>query len=91
VSRRPPLRALAGFGLFVLWLAFLAVFLSGDTYCHDPATGETGIDALDHCVSHHPLGLSLDIEDDWPLWSFVVMPLALGVVWWPWRPWRKPR
>jgi hypothetical protein len=43
--------------LFVLWLAFLALYALGDDYCFDAATQRSGIDALGHCASHHPLGL----------------------------------
>src|SRR3954451_24062020 len=83
-------RAIAGFGVFVLWLGFLALFATGDLSCFDPATGRSGIDALDHCASHHPLGLRMRISDAWPFWSFVIVPALLVVIWWPYRPrWRR--
>jgi len=77
--------------LFVLWLAFLALYALGDDYCFDAATQRSGIDALGHCASHHPLGLPLVLQEDWAFWSFFgVLPL-LAWVWWPWRPWRPAR
>ena len=82
-------RAIAGVALLALWLAFLAAVATGHDYCFDPATGRSGIDALDHCASHHPLGLPVVIDDDVVLWSFLLVPVALAVVWWPWRPWRR--
>jgi hypothetical protein len=85
VQRR---RAIAGFALFVLWLAFLSLYLVGDSYCYDSATGNSGIDALGHCATHEPLGLPLVIGDGWAFLSFAVVPLALGMIWWPYRPTR---
>jgi hypothetical protein len=35
-------RAVAGFVLFALWLAFLAAFNSGNVYCFDKETGRSG-------------------------------------------------
>jgi hypothetical protein len=70
-------------------MAFLAAYATGDNFCVDPATGRSGIDALDHCASHQPLGLGVTISDAWPLWSFVIVPLGLAVIWWPYRPWRR--
>jgi hypothetical protein len=82
-------RAVTGFGLLAAWLAFLAALATGNDVCFDAATGSRGIDALGHCASHRPLGLSLTISDDVPLASFVVVPVVLGLLWWPWRPWRS--
>jgi hypothetical protein len=81
-------RAVLGFALFALWLGFLAVYATGDLSCFDPATGRSGIDAFGHCASHHPLGLNVNISEDWPLWSFAIVPPLLAVIWWPYRPWR---
>src|SRR3954453_17864516 len=83
-SRRP----LAGIALLVLWLAFLGAYATGSEYCFDPGTGQSGIDALNHCASHHPLGLPLVVSDNWPLLSFALVPALLAVIWWPYRPWR---
>ena len=80
-------RALLGFALFALWLAFLAFYATGDLYCFDAATGRSGIDALNHCASHEPLGLPVSISDVWPLCSFAVVPVLLAAIWWPYRPW----
>jgi hypothetical protein len=82
-------RAIAGFIVFALWLGFLAFYSTGDTFCFDPATGRSGIDALDHCASHEPLGLDVAISDTWPIVSFAIVPGALAVLWWPYRPWRR--
>ena len=82
-------RAVAGFVLLAAWLAFLAALASGDNVCFDPATGLSGIDALGHCASHRPLGLPLTVSDDVALGSFVVVPVVLALLWWPWRPWRS--
>ena len=82
-------RAVAGFALLAAWLAFLAALASGDNVCFDPATGLSGIDALGHCASHRPLGLPLTVSDDVALRSFVVVPVVLALLWWPWRPWRS--
>jgi hypothetical protein len=81
-------RAVSGLLLCVTWLAFLAALTTGDNVCFDPATGLSGIDALGHCASHAPLGLPLTVSDDVAIASFVVVPLALALLWWPWRPWR---
>jgi hypothetical protein len=80
-------RAVAGFVLLAAWLAFLAALATGNDVCFDPATGRSGIDALGHCASHRPLGLGLTVSDDVPLASFGVVPVALALLWWPWRPW----
>jgi hypothetical protein len=88
-GRRRNRRAIAGGALLALWFAFLAALATGHNYCFDPATGRSGIDALDHCATHHPLGLPVVIGDHAVLWSFVLMPAALAVLWWPWRPWRR--
>jgi hypothetical protein len=82
-------RALTGFALLATWLAFLAALATGDNVCFDPATGFSGIDALGHCASHRPLGLPLTVADDLPLASFVVVPISLALLWWPWRPRRS--
>jgi hypothetical protein len=84
-------RTVAGVAVFVLWLAFLAAYGSGGLWCFDPATGRSGIDALDHCASHNPLGLNVAIRDTWPLASFLVVPPMLALIWWPHRPWRAVR
>ncbi len=84
-------RAVAGFALLATWLAFLAALATGNDFCFDPATGFRGIDALGHCASHRPLGLPLTVSDDIPVASFVFVPVALAVLWWPWRPWRGMR
>jgi hypothetical protein len=75
----------------VTWFAFLAALATGDNTCLDPDTGLSGIDALDHCATHAPLGLPVTVADDVPLASFVIVPIALAVLWWPWRPWRDQR
>jgi hypothetical protein len=72
-------------------MAFLAWYGSGDLYCFDPKTGRGGIDALDHCASHGPLGLKVAIPDAWPFVSFAVVPVLLALIWWPYRPWRGRR
>src|SRR3954451_24504929 len=90
VSGSESARALAGVAVFVLWLSFLALFGSGDLYCFDETTGRSGIDALDHCASHHPLGLNVAIAEAWPLASFAVVPVLVAVLWWPFRPSRAP-
>jgi hypothetical protein len=82
-------RAIAGLAVFVTWIAFLALYASGDLYCYDPGTGRSGIDALDACASHHPLGIHVTIADTWPFWSFAIVPLLLAVIWWPHRPWHR--
>jgi hypothetical protein len=82
-------RAVSGFALLAAWLAFLAALATGDNVCFDPATGFSGIDALGHCATHAPLGLPVAIPDDIPIASFVVVPVALALLWWPWRPWRS--
>lgn len=84
-------RAIAGLVLLATWLAFLGALSTGHDYCYDPATGMSGIDALSHCASHHPLGLPVTVSDDIPDTSFVVVPPLLAVIWWPWRPWRSSR
>lgn len=88
-DRRVNRRAIAGVALVALWFASLAALSTGHNYCFDAATGRTGIDALDHCATHHPLGLSVVIDDHAVFWSFVLVPAALAVLWWPWRPWRR--
>jgi hypothetical protein len=82
-------RAVGGLVLLATWLAFLTGLATGDNVCFDPATKLTGIDALGHCASHHPLGLPVTIPDDVPIASFIVVPAALAALWWPWRPWRS--
>jgi hypothetical protein len=84
-------RAVAGVAVLATWLACLAALATGTYVCFDPATGRRGIDALDHCASHSPLGLPLSVSDNVPLASFVVVPIALALLWWPWRPWRSVR
>jgi hypothetical protein len=77
---------MAGFALLATWLTFLGALATGDNLCFDPATGLSGIDALGHCASHRPLGLPLTVSVDIPLASFALVPVALSVLWWPWRP-----
>jgi hypothetical protein len=75
--------------VFVAWLAFLALYLGGDSYCYDPETGRRGIDAFGHCAAHDPFGLPLTLSDNLAFWSFAVVPLVLAALWWPYRPWRR--
>ena len=75
--------------MLAAWLAFLAALATGDNFCFDPATGFHGIDALGHCASHRPLGLPVTVSDEIALASFAVVPVALALLWWPWRPWRR--
>jgi hypothetical protein len=72
-----------------MWLAFLGALATGNNFCFDPTTGFSGIDALGHCASHGPLGLPVTVSDDVAVASFVVVPVALAALWWPWWPRRS--
>ena len=78
-------RAIAGFALFGLWLGLLALYLAGNSYCFDAASGRQGIDALGSCASHHPLGLPIVLSDELALSSLLLVPAMLVALWWPFR------
>jgi len=88
-SRTSSVRPALGIALFVLWAFIVSAFAIGDVHCYDAATGQRGIDALDHCAWYEPFGLPLQIQDEVMLVVSVGVLGCIALVWWPYRPWRK--